>query len=377
MVKTSIQDLAALGQSVWLDNINRSMIEKGILREMIAKGLRGVTSNPSIFDKAISLSKDYDQKIFELFAAGKSTFDTYDELTIKDIQDAADIFLPVHEETSGLDGYISLEVNPKLAYATEATVKEGLRLHRQVNRPNLMLKVPSTEQGYQAVEELTAHGINVNVTLIFSVEQYRNSARAYIRGIKRFLQNKGEPKDVRSVASVFVSRVDTLVDKLLDQALSSEQANDEKEKINSLKGKAAVANSSLIYGEYWRIFSGPEFKELKQKGVNAQRVLWGSTSTKNPAYSDIKYVSELIARNTINTMPEVTFQAFLDHGIAEEALGADIAKSEGVIGRLSALGIDVNEACEQLLKDGVIAFERSFESLLKAIEKKAASLCKK
>lgn len=377
MGETTIEKLGEFGQSVWLDNISRSLIESGRLNEMIGLGLRGVTSNPTIFDKAIRLSSDYDEKIGELYRGGKSTFEIYDNLTIRDVQTAADIFKPVYEKTGGLDGYISLEVNPQLAFKTEKTIEEGKRLYKKVNRPNVMFKVPSTEAGFQAIEELLACGININITLIFSVEQYINTARAFLEGMRRLSQKEDDLSRVRSVASVFVSRLDTTTDKILDGQLAKEQDEVAKNKLQSLKGKAAVANAKLIFHKYLEIFSSGEFKPLEEKGANLQRVLWGSTSTKNPNYSDIKYVSELIARNTVNTMPEHTLEAFLDHGVVREAITADIKEAQDIIENLKGLGIDINSICAKLLQEGVMAFEKSFESLLNSIEEKVTYLCKR
>jgi transaldolase len=357
-------ELSKYGQSIWLDYISRPLIKTGELERLIKLGLRGMTSNPTIFDKAISGGSDYDKEIAALSASGKSTFEIYDELTVRDIQDAADIFKPIYEETNGLDGYVSLEINPELADNSAETVKEGKRLWGKVNRPNLMLKVPSTEAGFPAVEELTASGMNVNVTLVFSLGQYEKAAEAYMRGIKRFAEKEGHAERVRSVASVFVSRVDTFCDKLLG------------EKKEPLKGKAASANSALIYEKYRDILSSEEFKELFEKGANVQRVLWGSTSTKNPAYSDIKYVTELIARDTINTMPQPTFEAFLDHGEVKEALTGDAKEARKIINELGNCGIDMDEVCGKLLAQGVAAFNKSFASLLNTIEKKSSKLCK-
>ncbi len=372
MSRTSIQELGAFGQSAWLDYIGRSLILSGKLKELLELGLLGMTSNPTIFDKAISGSNDYDEDIHKAHAAGKSTFKIYDELTISDVQAAADIFLPVYEKTNGQDGYVSLEINPKLAYETEATIAEGKRLRQKVNRPNVMYKVPSTKPGLKAIEELIALGINVNITLIFALEQYVETAYAYIRGIKRLLQNDGEAAKVRSVASVFVSRVDTLVDKLLDELIAKEQDHDRKIQLLHLKGKAAVANSQLIYAKHLEIFSSAEFMQLHHKGAQYQRLLWGSTGAKNPAYSDIKYITGLIGKNTVNTMPEQTLEAFLDHGEVKEALTSDeVSNAQQVINELRSLGIDMDEVCAQLLNDGVIAFEKSFDSLLASIEEKA------
>lgn len=371
MAKTSIQKLNEFGQSVWVDSIGRSMIKGGKLKEMIESGLRGMTSNPTIFDKAISSSSDYDEDIAKLSKMNKTTFEIYDELTIKDIRDAADILLPVYKKSGRLDGYVSLEINPKLAYRTEETVIEGKRLFQKVNRPNVMFKVPATEAGFKAIEELVAEGLNINITLIFSLSQYSHTAEAYLRGMRRLLQDKKDASKVYSVASVFVSRVDTYVDNLLDQLLSKELSQDKKAQIMFLKGKAAVSNAALIYKKYSEIFYSSGFNELKKQGANAQRVLWGSTSTKNPEYSDIKYVTELIAKNTVNTMPEDTYAYFLDHGKVKEAINSNTREAERTIKDLSTYGINVNKACEKLLKEGVDAFEKSFVSLLETIEQKA------
>lgn len=370
MAKTVTNELAEFGQSIWLDNINRDMIDSGKLKSMIGLGLRGMTSNPSIFDKAISASPDYDEKILELHQKGKTTFEIYDDLTVRDVQDAADILKTLYHETGGLDGYVSLEVSPKLAFDTRQTIEEAKRLHKKVNRANAMFKVPATKEGFKAVEELTACGINVNATLLFSLEQYSSIAQSYIRGIKRFIENRGDANKVRSVASIFVSRIDTIIDGLLEGKIAKEKDRQKNLELSLLKGKAAVANSSLIYKKYLDIFSSTEFKRLKDKGVNAQRVLWGSTSTKNPSYGGIKYVTELIAKGTVNTMPENTWEAFLGHGKVKEALSADIEDAKKVIDGLKDFDVDIGVVCAKLLADGVAAFEESFESLLHSIEEK-------
>ena len=375
MHKNVVYKLNEFGQSVWFDNISRSMIKSGRLKEMIDKGLRGITSNPTIFDKAISKSEDYNEHIFELSKQGKGTFDIYDDLTIRDIQDALDIFRSVYDKTNRRDGCVSLEINPQLAYKTNETVQEGKRLCRKVNRPNLMLKVPATKDGFSAVSALSAEGININVTLIFSLEQYTNTVKAYLEGAKKLIENGGDASRVHSVASVFVSRVDTLVDKLLDEKIEKENDRAIEDKLRSLKGKAAVANSQLIYKKYLEFCSSDEFKKLQEKGVNMQRLLWGSTSTKNPVYSDLKYVEELIGKNTVNTMPDATYKAFLDHGRVKEALGEDIEGAKKIIDQLKEFDIDINTVCETLLEKGVKAFEDSFESLLHSIDEKRKKLC--
>ncbi len=374
MSKTTIQQLGEFGQSVWLDYISRSLIDTGKLQAMIDQGLRGMTSNPTIFDKAISTSNNYDKKILDLKKKGKSTFEIYDDLTVKDIQDAADIFRPVYQQTNGKDGFVSLEVNPKFAYGVEETVAEAKRLYEKVNRPNVLFKVPSTDIGFTAIEELLSEGININVTLVFSVRQYVKTAQAYVNGIERLLQKNGDIRKVCSVASVFVSRIDTATDELIHGKLAIEGDVDVKSKLESLQGKAAVANSAIIYKSYKETFFSEKFKHLKDKGASVQRLLWGSTSTKNPAYSDIKYVNELIGKHTVNTIPEKTLKAFLDHGIVKETLTGDTTESQKIIDDLMSLGININEVCKKLLEDGVSAFEKSFTSLLNAIEEKAKKL---
>jgi len=364
MTKRTIERLAEFGQSAWLDNINRSILQSGKLKELIGLGLRGMTSNPSIFDKSIRTSSDYDERIEELSSQGKSTFDIYDDLTVRDVQDAADIFREVYKNTNGLDGYVSLEVSPKLAFDVKKTIEDAWRLYKKVNRVNVMFKIPATLAGFSAIEELIAEGININATLIFSLEQYEKTAHSYIRGLNRLLERGRDLRRLRSVASVFVSRIDTRVDKMIGENSS----------LQSLKGKAAVANSRLIYKKYIDIFSSSEFKRLKQKGANLQRVLWASTSTKNPDYSDIKYVTELIGKDSVNTLPDSTLEAFLDHGSIEEALSLDVGDAQRVIDALRDSGVDIDSVCEKLLQDGVVAFEKSFDSLLPSIEAKAKCL---
>ena len=374
MSKDAIKALDAFGQSVWLDNIGRSMIKTGRLQELIGLGLTGMTSNPTIFDKAVGSGKDYDDQIRRLRKAGAATFEIYDELTVTDVRDAADIFRPVYERTKARDGYVSLEISPKLANDAAATIAEGKRLCAKVDRPNVMFKVPATGPGFKAVEELTAAGVNVNITLIFSTKQYRDTALAYLRGIRKLLRDNGDPAKVRSVASVFVSRIDTAVDALLGGIVEHEKKEKRKELAASLKGRAAVANARLCFAEHLQLFSAEGTRELLAKGANVQRLLWGSTSTKNPAYSDIKYMTELIGKDTINTTPEATFFAFLDHGQVVEALTADTADADEVLSGLRTLGISIDEVCASLLDKGVQAFDKSLDDLLATIEKKAGSL---
>jgi transaldolase len=364
MIKTKLQELAQLGQSVWIDNMSRSMITSGRLKSMIEKGLRGQTSNPTIFKLAITESADYDTQIQQMAEAGKSTFEIYDELTIKDVQDAADLFRGVYDSTKGLDGYVSLEINPKLGNEFEAQLKEGKRLWQKLNRPNVMIKVPATKNGMSVVEDLIAEGINVNVTLIFSAEQYQHVAWAYLKGVQRLAKSGGDLSKVRSVASVFVSRIDTNIDKKLGPQ-------------SPLKGKAAVANSEIIYHKFQASFAAAEFQALKAKGANAQRVLWASTGTKDPLYSDIKYVTELVSADTVNTMPDKTLDAVLDHGVAKIAIPGNVADAQKDIEELRKSGIDIGMVCNQLLDEGLASFTKSFEELTTSIEEKSKRLCAK
>ena len=326
-----MHELADLGQSIWLDYISRPLLETGALKQWIDDGLAGMTSNPSIFNQAISQSKDYDSEIIRLKSAGKSTFEIYDELTIRDIKEACDNFKGVYEKTNALDGYVSLEINPQLANDTAASIKEGKRLWAKVSRPNVMIKVPSTPAGFPVIEELLGIGINVNVTLIFSLKQYEDSAKAFLAGLERLSKTQSDMSRIASVASIFVSRIDNMADDLLDKKAATAAA---KEKIAFLKGKAAVANCQLVFEKSYEIFSSDRFKALAAKGARIQRVLWASTSTKNPSYSDVKYISELIAKDTVNTVPEKTLKAFMDHGVAKIALRG--SEGGGVMQRFAA-----------------------------------------
>ncbi len=374
MSKTRMQELGDLGQSLWLDNISRSMIEQGKLKGLIDQGLRGQTSNPTIFKQAISQSTDYDAKIVEMTGAGKSTFEIYDDLTIRDVRDACDLFKGVYESTNALDGYVSLEINPHLANTYEEQRDEGLRLWQKVNRPNLMIKVPGTRNGCRAFSDLLAKGVNVNVTLIFSAEQYQDVAWAYLNGMKRLSETTKDLSRVRSVASVFVSRIDTTIDKTLSDKAAATTDAALKAKYEGLQGRAAVANSEIIFHKYGQLFAGPEFKALEALGAKTQRVLWASTGTKNPKYSDIKYITELIAKPTVNTVPDKTLEAFIDHGVNKIAMPGDVAGAQKTIQDLRAEGIDVGVVCLKLLEDGLVSFDQSFDELTQSIEEKAKRL---
>ncbi len=374
MPRTKMHELADLGQSLWLDNISRSMIEQGKLKSLIDQGLRGQTSNPTIFKQAISQSTDYDAEIVKMTEAGKKTFDIYDELTIRDVRDACDLFKGVYESTQALDGYVSLEINPHLANTYEEQREEGLRLWQKVNRPNLMIKVPGTKNGCRAFGDLLAQGVNVNVTLIFSAEQYQDVAWAYLNGMKRLSQNRKDLSRVRSVASVFVSRIDTAIDPMIDAKIASATDDASKAKLEALKGRAAVANSEIIFHKYNHLFAGSEFKALQAAGAQPQRVLWASTGTKNPKYSDIKYVTELTAKPTVNTLPDKTLEAFLDHGLPKLAMPGDVASAQKIVQDLRTQGIDVGVVCLKLLDEGLVSFDQSFDDLTKSIEEKAKRL---
>ena len=374
MNETPLHTLAAFGQSAWLDYISRPLLETGKLKGLVEQGLMGMTSNPSLFNQSISATNDYDEKIVQLKEQGKTTFEIYDALTIRDIQEACDILKPVYEKTNGVDGYVSLEINPQLANTVKEQAREGMRLYSVVKRPNVMIKVPSTPEGLPVVEELIGQGINVNVTLIFSQKQYEETAKAYLRGLTRLSKTTPDLSKVHSVASVFVSRVDTVIDKLLDDKITKERREKDTARLNQLLGRAAVANGRFIFEKFEEIFNGPEFKALAAKGAHPQRVLWASTSTNNSAYQDIKYVTELISRPTVNTLPEKTLMAFLDHGQVKNAFTSSASESRKTIASLQEVGIDLQKVCQDLLDDGVAAFVKAFDELLVSIEKKAAQL---
>ena len=374
--KTKLEKLADFGQSIWLDSIDRAMLKNGKLKDLIKQGLCGLTSNPTIFEQAIGKHNEYDNQIVELKNQGKSTFEIYDELTTTDIRDAADLFEGLYEKTKGEDGFVSLEINPQLGRKVDEQIKEGLRLFEKVNRPNLMIKVPATREGLKVAQELIAQGVNVNITLIFSYEQYCETIGAYLNGLKRRLQEKLDISHIRSVASVFISRVDTLVDKIIEDKIALETSQTKLDRMRVLLGTAAVSNTRIIYQKFLHVFSGKEFTEFSKRGANLQRPLWGSTSTKNPNYSDIKYVKEFIAKYTVNTVPEKTLQAFLDHGEIKEAFARfpEGAAKENIYHLEDLTGVKIKDICERLLNEGLGAFEKSFVFLLETIEKKAGQL---
>ncbi|SFW25829.1 transaldolase [Nitrosovibrio sp. Nv17] len=359
------------GQSIWLDAISRDLIGSGTLQRLVTEdGLRGVTSNPAIFEQAINHGRSYDNALAELLRADKpyTSQDLFEELAIADIRRAADILRPTYDETRGGDGYISLEVSPHLAADTDATVTEAKRLWQAVQRPNLMIKIPATPAGIPAIALATAAGINVNVTLMFSQRHYRDVAQAYIRGLTGWatVSAEGQPAWPVSVASFFVSRVDSAVDPLLERNGSPAAL--------ALRGKIAIANAKLAYRSFREIFHGGPFAAFRDKGARVQRPLWGSTGTKNPAYSDVLYVEQLIGPDTVNTLPPATIDAFRDHGQARVTLTEDVEQAEADIARLAELGIDLDAVTDTLQKDGVQAFVTAYDKLLTALESRRQEL---
>jgi transaldolase/transaldolase/glucose-6-phosphate isomerase len=362
METNNLKALLELGQSPWYDNIDRRLIEDGLMERLFDSGVTGVTSNPSIFEKAVNGSSVYDSSIQELAEAGKTPDEICSLVTIQDIQSAADMLSGTYEASGGVDGYVSLEVNPDYAYDAGKTIKHAREIHGDVARPNLMIKVPGTTEGCEAIRVLTREGINVNVTLLFSMRHYEKGAAAYIEGLRERLQD-GNPLDtVCSVASVFVSRVDTKVDKIL-----------EGRETNHLKGKIAVANVKMIYQRFRELFFDGTFGDLSSNGGRIQRVLWGSTSTKDPSYSDVKYVDELIGRDSVNTLPHNTLEAFLDHGNPRLTIEEDLDKVRQDLDQLQQLGIDLDKICDQIQQEGVDAFIASFKKLMSAVAEKAQS----
>ncbi len=366
-----LKALLSYGQSMWLDYIRRDLLTSGKLKAMIEEdGLRGMTSNPSIFEKAIADSHLYDDMLQSLASRRDLTVTArYEQIAIRDIQDAADILRPVYQSSNFRDGYVSLEVSPLLALKTQETIEEARRLWKAVNRPNVMIKIPGTPEGLPAIRQAIGEGININVTLLFAQEVYEQVAEAYIAGLEDLAKRGGDLKKMASVASFFISRIDTLVDSLIDDKLKSIKDAGQQTLLGSLKGKVAIANGKLTYQRYEQIFSGPRWEALASKGAQTQRVLWASTSTKNPAYRDVMYVEELIGPDTVNTMPPATIDAFRDHGRLRESLTEDVAGAQKVMDDLAKGGISIKEVTTKLTTDGVKLFADAFHKLLAAVEK--------
>jgi len=373
--RSTINPLRALGdygQSVWLDYIRRDLIISGELQHLVeADGICGVTSNPSIFEKAIGGGADYDDILSAADARGMDSETLYERIAVRDVRDAADVLRPVYERSQGRDGYVSLEVSPKLAHDTRRTLEEARRLWRIVGHPNLMIKVPATPEGVPALRQLIAEGINVNATLLFSQAAYERIAQAYMEGLETRARDAADLSRVASVASFFVSRIDSAVDQLLFQRMQTSDA-EQQALLRSVMGKAAIANAKQTYRKYLRLFSGPRWEALAARGARTQRVLWASTSTKNPAYRDVVYVEELIGPETVNTVPPATLDAFRGHGRVRASLTEDVEAADAVMMTLARLGIAMPEVTARLLDDGVRLFAESFDGLLKAVEERGA-----
>jgi len=364
-------EIRRFGQSVWYDNIQRGFITSGDFQKMVAEdGVAGVTSNPTIFEKAIDNSTDYDDDIRKLAARGKDVKDAYEALVVKDVQLAADILRPIYEQTGGADGFTCLEVAPDLAYDTEASIEAAHRLWALLDRPNVMVKIPGTDKGLPAIEQCLSKGININITLLFGVENYEQVAWAYIKALEERL-GLGLPIDrIASVASFFVSRIDTLVDRLLEENLRSAASAAERKRPQALRGRAGIANAKIAYEMFREIFGGKRFQALAAKGARVQRCLWASTGTKNPDYRDVMYVEDLIGPDTVNTMPQATLDAFRDHGEVTHSLDKGLHEAHSVMRNLGDVGIDYKSVSAQLQAEGVQLFTDSYRKLLHSLAAK-------
>jgi transaldolase len=362
-VNERLAKMQELGQAPWVDELSREDIKNGELERMIGDGIVGVTSNPAIFQKAIANSDLYDEQLAELARNEDDPKEIFWEVARVDIQDACDIFMPVYERTRGEDGFISLEVQPDIAYDQQATIDEATRLHELVDRPNLFVKIPATLQGIVAIEEMISRGKSINVTLIFSLERYREVARAYTRGIKRLVEAGGDPSGVRSVASFFVSRIDTEADRRLEELGAKD-----------LRGKLAIANAKLAYQIYKEVFGGSRWRSLEESGANRQRLLWASTSTKNPDYPDVMYPENLLGPETVNTMPKSTIQAVMDHAEIRPTLEEDVEEAEKLLTQLREVGLDYEDVTDVLEQEGIHKFAEPFNELLEEIESKGKQL---
>ena len=366
MTQTKLHELSELGQAVWLDFIQRSLIQSGDLLDYVEQGITGVTSNPAIFAKAITEGSEYDGQMEALAQQGKSAEEIYEELTLEDARFAADVLRPIFDETHGRNGFFSLEVNPHLAHDRQGTVNEARRLFSKVARPNVMIKVPAAKEGYQAIRELTEDGLNVNITLIFSLGQYEQVMEAYLSGLEERASHGYGLGHIASVASFFVSRVDTAVDELLDQHKNPDA--------RSLKGKIGIANAKLAYQRFKEVFTGERWSHLAKVGARIQRVLYGSTGTKNPEYSDVLYVENLIGVDTINTVPPETLEAFNDHGTVSLTLEQGLEESRAHLEQLASLGIDLEEVGLNLLNNGMEKFTHPYDKALDTIRERSAEL---
>ena len=365
------------GQSIWMDNLSRDLIESGELKQSIAdKGIRGITSNPSIFEKAIVGNEVYDEAIEAGIKADKSVQEIYEDLIFTDIRNACDIFMPVYKESNGLDGYVSIEVPPSLAKTTDdSTIEEARRYYQAIDRPNLMIKIPGTPEGLPAVEQAISEGMSINVTLLFSVQSYVDTAWAYIRGLEKRAAEGKDISNIASVASFFLSRIDVMIDDLVDSKLESAEG-ETKAKLEAIKGKVAIANAKIAYQKYKEIFSGERWEALKAKGAKVQRLLWASTSTKNPEYSDVMYVDELVGMDTVNTLPPNTIDACVDHCDPSDRIETDLDAANRIIDSLKDedVDIDLDRVMDDLLSEGIDKFIKPFESLMSSLEDKVKQL---
>ncbi|HKD78848.1 MAG TPA: transaldolase [Candidatus Angelobacter sp.] len=370
--KNSLLALQQYGQSVWLDYIRRNIILNGELQKMIDQdGLRGITSNPSIFEKAIAGSNDYTDLLAQLGKQGVPTGQIYESIVIRDIQDAADKLLPVYKSTNRRDGYVSLEVAPTLARDTQGTIEEARRLWKAVNRPNLMIKVPGTPEGVEPVRRLTSEGLNINITLLFAQEAYIAVAEAYLDGLEAALKAGKDISGIASVASFFVSRIDTLVDSKIDERLKITKGAD-AQLLESLRGKVAIANAKQAYRYYQKMIESPRWKALASRGAQTQRLLWASTSTKNPKYRDVLYIEELIGPDTVNTIPPATMDAFRNHGVLRRTLDADLPAADKTMTDMEKAGISMKQVTGKLLDDAIRLFDEAFTQLHEVVDQKKA-----
>jgi len=363
------------GQSIWMDNLSRDIIQSGELKELLtSRDVHGITSNPAIFEKAIAGNAIYDPEIEAGIQAGLSVMDIYESLAFADIRNACDIFLPLYEQTQGLDGYVSLEVPPSLSHDTATTITEAIRYNKAIDRPNVMIKIPGTPEGLAAVTEVIAEGINVNVTLLFSLQSYIDTAWAYIAGLeKRAAQ--GQPIDrIASVASFFLSRIDSKIDDQLDALIAATTDSDRQAQLAAVKGKVAIANAKLAYQEYKKIIADDRWTALVAKGAKVQRLLWASTSTKNPDYSDVMYVDELIGPDTVNTLPPNTIEACADHCDVDNRIETNVEAAQTMITGLGDLGIDLDQVMAELLDEGIDKFVKPFDSLMNSLTQKVNQL---
>ncbi|HET9365942.1 MAG TPA: transaldolase [Candidatus Angelobacter sp.] len=368
--QNALLGLQKYGQSVWLDYIRRNIILNGDLQKMIDQdGLRGITSNPSIFEKAIAGSDDYTDLLNQLGKQGLSAGEIYERIVVRDIQDAADKLLPVYKSTNRRDGYISLEVSPTLARDTEGTIEEARRLWKDVNRPNIMIKVPGTPEGVEPVRRLTSEGLNINITLLFAQEAYIAVAEAYLDGLEALLKAGKDISGIASVASFFVSRIDTLVDSNIDERLKNAKGAD-AQLLESLRGKVAIANAKQAYRYYQKMIESPRWKTLAAKGGQTQRLLWASTSTKNPKYRDVLYIEELIGPDTVNTIPPATMDAFRDHGVLRRTIDSDLPAADKTMSDLEKAGISMKQVTGKLLDDAIRLFDEAFDKVHQVVEQK-------